>query len=77
MLQIDSRQFVQEHGLFACIQCGKCTGGCPMAMKTKLNPRMIIYRLLVAGKPAPLRLSQGLAAFQIDRLDEHEVAVIE
>jgi Fe-S oxidoreductase len=49
MLQIDSRQFVQEHGLFACIQCGKCTGGCPMAMKTKLNPRMIIYRLLVAG----------------------------
>jgi Fe-S oxidoreductase len=49
MLQIDSRQFVQEHGLFACIQCGKCTGGCPMAMKTKLNPRMIIYRLLIAG----------------------------
>ena len=49
MLQIDSRQFVKEHGLYACIQCGKCTGGCPMAMKTKLNPRMIIYRLLVAG----------------------------
>jgi len=49
MLQIDSRQFVQEHGLLACIQCGKCTGGCPMAIKTKLNPRSLIYRLLVAG----------------------------
>src|SRR3989304_2530511 len=49
MLQIDSRQFVQEQGLYACIQCGKCTGGCPMAAKTRLNPRSLIYRLLVAG----------------------------
>jgi len=49
MLQIESRQFVREHELFACIQCGKCTGGCPMAIKTKLNPRTLIYRLLVAG----------------------------
>jgi Fe-S oxidoreductase len=49
MLQIESRQFVKEHGLFACIQCGKCTGGCPMAMKTQLNPRSLIYRILVAG----------------------------
>lgn len=49
MPQIESRQFVQEHGLYACIQCGKCTGGCPMAIKTKLNPRSLIYRLLIAG----------------------------
>jgi Fe-S oxidoreductase len=49
MLQIKSRQIAQELGLFACIQCGKCTGGCPMAMKTRLNPRSLIYRLLVAG----------------------------
>lgn len=49
MLQIESRQFAKEQGLFACVQCGKCTGGCPMAMKTKLNPRNLIYRLLIAG----------------------------
>ena len=49
MLKIESRQFVREHDLFACIQCGKCTGGCPMAIKTKLNPRTLIYRLLIAG----------------------------
>lgn len=49
MLQIESREFVQAHNLFACIQCGKCTGGCPMAIKTRLNPRSLIYRLLVAG----------------------------
>jgi len=49
MLQIESRQYVQAHKLFACIQCGKCTGGCPVAIKTALNPRSLIYRLLVAG----------------------------
>lgn len=49
MLQIESLQFAKAQGLFACIQCGKCTGGCPMAMKTSLNPRSLIYRLLTAG----------------------------
>lgn len=49
MLLIESRQFAREHELFACIQCGKCTGGCPMAIKTRLNPRSLIYRLLIAG----------------------------
>jgi len=49
MLQIESRQFAREYKLFACIQCGKCTGGCPMAAKTKLNPRNLIYRVLIAG----------------------------
>lgn len=49
MLQVKSRQFVKEQGLYACIQCGKCTGGCPMAIKTRLNPRTLIYRLLVSA----------------------------
>lgn len=49
MLQIDSQQYVKDLGLLSCIQCGKCTGGCPMAIKTKLNPRRLIYYLLVAG----------------------------
>ena len=49
MLQIESRQFAKDMGLFACVQCGKCTGGCPMAMKTRLNPRALIYRVLIAG----------------------------
>lgn len=49
MLRIESRQFTQDHNLYACIQCGKCTGGCPVAVKTTLNPRSLIYKLLVAG----------------------------
>lgn len=49
MLRIQSHQFSQEHELFACIQCGKCTGGCPMATKTRLNPRSLIYHLILSG----------------------------
>jgi Fe-S oxidoreductase len=33
--------------LFGCIQCGKCTGGCPVARKTTLNIRTLIYHMLV------------------------------
>ena len=33
--------------LFGCIQCGKCTGGCPVARKTVLNIRRLIYHMLV------------------------------
>jgi Fe-S oxidoreductase len=33
--------------LFGCIQCGKCTGGCPVARKTVLNIRSLIYQMLV------------------------------
>jgi Fe-S oxidoreductase len=33
--------------LFGCIQCGKCTGGCPVARKTTLNIRSLIYHMVV------------------------------
>lgn len=49
MLKIQSQQFSREHDLFACIQCGKCTGGCPIAIKTSLNPRSLIYQLMLSG----------------------------
>jgi Fe-S oxidoreductase len=49
MLKIDPHQFIVDYGLYACIQCGKCTGGCPMVVKTNLNPRNLIYRIIVAG----------------------------
>jgi Fe-S oxidoreductase len=37
----------EELELFGCIQCGKCTGGCPVARKTALNIRSLIYHMLV------------------------------
>ncbi len=48
-MRIESRQFARQHSLFACIQCGKCTGGCPVSLKTALNIRDLIYQVLVTG----------------------------
>ena len=38
---------VEQLELLGCIQCGKCTGGCPVARKTTLNIRSMIYDMLV------------------------------
>jgi Fe-S oxidoreductase len=46
-MQVNTRDFVQEFTLLECIQCGRCTGGCPVSMKTALNIRGIIYQTLI------------------------------
>ncbi len=33
--------------LFTCIQCGKCTGGCPISIKSPLNIRRVIRESVV------------------------------
>ncbi len=35
--------FIEKFDLLGCIQCGKCTGGCPVTVRTKLNPRRFVY----------------------------------
>jgi Fe-S oxidoreductase len=49
-MKIQAREFAREYDLYGCIQCGKCTGGCPMTLKTQLNIRRLIYETLVAGR---------------------------
>ena len=41
------QELVQRHKLLECIQCGMCTGCCPVARKAKLNVR--IYMREVSG----------------------------
>jgi Fe-S oxidoreductase len=36
--------------LLGCIQCGRCTGGCPVSRRSALNIRKLIYRSLVKVK---------------------------
>ncbi|TET79284.1 MAG: (Fe-S)-binding protein [Candidatus Cloacimonadota bacterium] len=36
--------------LLGCIQCGKCTGGCPVSTRSTLNIRKLIYRSLIKIK---------------------------
>ncbi len=42
-----TKAMTEQLELFGCIQCGKCTGGCPVARKTTLNIRSMIYHMLV------------------------------
>lgn len=46
-MKVNTREFAQEYTLLECIQCGRCTGGCPVSMKTALNIRGIIYEALI------------------------------
>ncbi len=43
---IDIQSLVEQLELAACIQCGKCTGGCPIAVKSTMNPRALVYQFL-------------------------------
>jgi Fe-S oxidoreductase len=35
--------FVEKYDLLGCIQCGRCTGGCPVALRTNLRVRSFMY----------------------------------
>jgi len=41
-LAVGVEELIERHELMECIQCGVCTGGCPMSIKVKLNPRQIM-----------------------------------
>jgi Fe-S oxidoreductase len=43
--------FTEKYELCACLQCGKCTGGCPISMKVPLNIRSLMREVLLMGKP--------------------------
>ena len=49
-MALKTEPMVEELELLGCIQCGKCTGGCPVARKTTLNMRSLIYKMLVEPK---------------------------
>jgi Fe-S oxidoreductase len=38
--------FVEKYDLLGCIQCGRCTGGCPVALRTPLRVRCFMYDTL-------------------------------
>ncbi len=55
---MDIQQHARELGLgldlFGCIQCGKCTGGCPVSLTTTLNVRSLVYGALVGDINGPV-----------------------
>ncbi len=45
-----TRKFVKQYDLLGCIQCGRCSAGCPISLTSLLNVRRIIYEALVRDK---------------------------
>ena len=54
-MKIDPKTFIEECHLNLCIQCGTCTGGCPVRFRSPLN-----MRRLVRENPSPEDLPQIL-----------------
>lgn len=43
----EGKSLAEKYELFGCIQCGKCTGGCPISLKSPLNIRRIVRQATV------------------------------
>ena len=43
----EAQTLIENLALLDCIQCGRCTGGCPVSLKTVLNIRRLIYDTLL------------------------------
>jgi len=57
-MEVSEQTFAEKFDLYACYQCGKCTGGCPVSLKSKLN----IRRLMI----------EGILGKNLDRIGEKE-----
>lgn len=42
-MNAEVQSFLEKHDLLGCIQCGRCTGGCPVTARTDLNVRRVVY----------------------------------
>ncbi len=42
-MNTELQNFIEKYDLYGCIQCGRCTGGCPVTVRTNLNVRRFVY----------------------------------
>ncbi len=46
LMNEELQDFIRKYDLYGCIQCGRCTGGCPVTVRTNLNVRRFVYNSL-------------------------------
>lgn len=46
-MEAQKEELRQKFELYGCFQCGKCTGGCPVSLKSKLNIRRLMIEVLL------------------------------
>jgi len=47
---MNAQELIQKHKLLECIQCGMCTGSCPVSRKAQLNIRRYMREVAITGK---------------------------
>ncbi|MBS7632276.1 (Fe-S)-binding protein [Candidatus Bathyarchaeota archaeon] len=47
---MNAQELAQKHKLLECIQCGTCTGSCPVAKKANLNVRRYMREVATLGR---------------------------
>lgn len=52
-MAVEGAILCKELELYECIQCGRCTGGCPVSARSLLNPRKLVYEALLGTRFVP------------------------
>jgi len=53
-MKIDPKTFAKDYLLNLCIQCGTCTGGCPVKFRSPLNMRRLVRQTVYTDNPSSL-----------------------
>ena len=53
-MKIDPKTFVHDYQLNLCIQCGTCTGACPVKFRSPLNIRRLVRQTAYTDNPSSL-----------------------
>jgi Fe-S oxidoreductase len=53
-MKIDPKDFIQDYHLNLCIQCGTCTGACPVKFRSPLNIRRLVRQTAYTDNPSSL-----------------------
>ncbi|MDQ7779286.1 MAG: (Fe-S)-binding protein [Planctomycetota bacterium] len=59
-MKLEDKAFAEHFDLLKCIQCGKCTGGCPVSLKSRLNVRRLVNDAILREDPAFLMEKEEL-----------------
>lgn len=57
-MAVEGAVLCKELALFECIQCGRCTGGCPVSLRSALNPRKLVYEALLNTRFVPVEKAE-------------------
>jgi Fe-S oxidoreductase len=54
-MNVKGSTLVEKYELYGCMQCGKCTAGCPVSSKSTLNVRRLIREITLSNKPPTVK----------------------